>query len=153
MGKDQITDNKYIMFFKWKRHTFYFCLNNKNLLKQLIMKKLVLTLVAVGGMFFATQGVQAQEAGEATAPQAQQTAQQHDDFKKIEVDALPQAVQDALASRFEGAATDEAWVQEKDGAKKYKLHISQNGQATKIYIDEEGNLLKDQEALKHETQE
>lgn len=117
------------------------------------MKKLVLSLVAVGGMFIASQDVKAQEAGEVNAPLAQQTAQQQDDFEKIEVDALPRTVQEALASRFEGAATDEAWVQEKNGAKKYKLHISQNGQATKIYIDEEGNLLKDQEVLKHETQE
>lgn len=117
------------------------------------MKKLVLSLVAVGGMFFATQDVKAQETAETNAPQAQeQTTQQQDGFEKIEVQELPQAVQDALATQYEGATTDEAWVKEEDGSKKYKLQISQNGQATEIYADEEGKWLKDQEA-KQETQE
>lgn len=117
------------------------------------MKKLVLSLVATGGMFFATQGLQAQETGEANATQAQeQAAQQQDDFEKIEIAELPQAVQEAVATQYEGATTEEAWVKEKDGAKKYKLQLNHNGQTTKIYAHEDGTLKAAKEEAKQESE-
>lgn len=60
------------------------------------MKKIVLMVAVVACVAFASQGVQA-----STVQVSVENVMQ-DDFVKIEVKELPQAVQDAIAKSYEG---------------------------------------------------
>ena len=61
------------------------------------MKKIVLMVAVVACVAFASQGVQA------SAVQVSVENVMQDDFVKIEVKELPQAVQDAIAKSYEGS--------------------------------------------------
>ena len=61
------------------------------------MKKIVLMVAVVACVAFASQGVQA-----STVQVSVENVMQ-DDFVKIEVKELPQAVQDAIAKSYEGS--------------------------------------------------
>jgi len=105
-----------------------------------IMKKLVLTFAAIG-LFFT--GVQAQVAETTTTTETEVTTQtvvsEDDDFEKIEVAELPEAVTTAITRDFAGATTQEAWVKEKEGKVVYKLKLNVDGEEKKLYSDAEGN--------------
>lgn len=120
------------------------------------MKKLGLTLMAAAGMFFITQTASAQTEGEVTEAnvEAQEQMQEKDDFTAIDVVALPQAIKDAVMTDYYGAVTEEAWVKEKDGKTKYKLHLNVDGEKKEAYIDQEGNWIdKDKKKDKDHTED
>ncbi|MBZ9729603.1 hypothetical protein LB467_07860 [Salegentibacter sp. JZCK2] len=109
------------------------------------MKKLGITLVAAAGMFMFTQNVQAQveEPEEIEQIETVEEAQEKkDDYKAVDVLALPQAVKDAVMTDMNGAVAEEAWVKEKDGKSVYKLALNTDGVKTKAYIDQEGNWIE-----------
>ncbi len=109
------------------------------------MKKLGLTLVAAAGMFLFTQNAQAQveEPEEMEEIEAiEETQEKKDEFKAVDVLALPQTVKDAIMTDLNGAVAEEAWVKEKDGKTVYKLALNTDGEKTKAYIDKEGNWIE-----------
>lgn len=113
------------------------------------MKKLGLTFAAIG-LFFATaaqaQEVEATATTEATV--VTETTVQTDDFKKVEVSELPEAVTAAIATDFEGATTKEAYVKEKEGKLIYKIKLDVNGVEKKVYVDADGNWIKKEDKKK-----
>jgi len=108
------------------------------------MKKLGLTLMAAVGMFLFTQNAQAQEteSEKMESTEAMEAQEVKDDYKKVDVLALPQAVKDAVMTDMNGAVAEEAWVKEKDGKTVYKLALNTEGEKTKAYIDKEGNWIE-----------
>ena len=108
------------------------------------MKKLGLTLMAAAGMFLFTQNAQAQEteSEKMESTEAMEAQEVKDDYKKVDVLALPQAVKDAVMTDMNGAVAEEAWVKEKDGKTVYKLALNTEGEKTKAYIDKEGNWIE-----------
>lgn len=108
------------------------------------MKKLGLTLMAAAGMFLFTQTAQAQveEPEEIEHTEAIEAQETQDEFKSLDILALPQAVKDAVMTDMDGAVTEEAWVKEKDGKTVYKLSLNTDGEKTKAYIDQEGNWIE-----------
>lgn len=109
------------------------------------MKKLGLTLMVAAGMFLFTQNAQAQveEPEEMEQTETMEKVQEmKDDFKQIDVVALPQSVKDAIMTDLNGAVAEEAWVKEKDGKTVYKLTLNTEGEKTKAYIDKEGNWIE-----------
>lgn len=107
------------------------------------MKKLGLTLMAAAGMFFITETASAQTEGEVQenveAQEQVQEKQEKDDFREVDVVALPQEIKDAVMTDYNGAVTEEAWVKEKDGKTKYKLHLNVDGEKQEVYADQDGN--------------
>jgi len=103
-----------------------------------IMKKLVLTFVAIG-LFFT--GVQAQETETKTTTEVttETVVSENNGYNKIEAAELPLAVTTALTRDFAEATTEEAWVREKDGNVIYKLRINVDGKTKMLYADAEGN--------------
>jgi uncharacterized membrane protein YkoI len=111
------------------------------------MKKLGLTFAAIG-LFFAT-AAQAQDVEATTTTSVvTETAVQTDDFKKVEVSELPEAVTAAIAKDFEGATTKEAYVKEKEGNLIYKIKLDVNGVEKKVYADADGNWIKKEDKKK-----
>lgn len=109
------------------------------------MKKLGLTLIAAAGMFLFSQNAQAQveEPEEMEQTEAAEEAQEvKDDFKKLDVLALPQAVKDAVMTDMNGAFAEEAWVKEEDGKNVYKLALNVDGEKKMAFIDKEGNWIE-----------
>lgn len=108
------------------------------------MKKLGLTFAAIG-FFFATTS-QAQVTETSTEVQTEVTTSVQNDYEKVEVAELPEAVTTAISTDKAGATTEEAWVKEKEGKKIYKLKLS--GQEEHVYIDAEGNWIDKDEKEK-----
>lgn len=104
------------------------------------MKKLVLTFAAVGLFFTATQA-QVTENPENTGEEATQSqvAEAGDDYEKIELAELPEAVTTAITRDFAEATTQEAWVKQKDEKTVYKIKLDVNGEEKTLYADAEGN--------------
>lgn len=102
------------------------------------MKKLFLTMGAIGLFFTSTQ---AQETETTTTTETEVTTQvaTQDDFQQVEVAELPQPVTAAITRDYAGATTSEAWVKEKDGKVVYKIKLDVNGEEKKLYADAEGN--------------
>lgn len=106
------------------------------------MKKLRLTAVAAAAMFFSVQFTQAQVTGQEQTP-VEVVASVQEDFVKIEASELPAEVEAAIERDFAGATVAEAFVAEKDGAKKYKLVLTlENGETKKLYADAQGNWIE-----------
>lgn len=104
------------------------------------MKRLYVTAVIAGAMFFSVESATAQETNQTTQTQATEQTQQKDDFKQIEAQDLPTEVRQALERDHQGSSISEAYVKEKEGEKKYKLVVSdQQGQSKELYADAQGN--------------
>lgn len=100
------------------------------------MKKVFLTAaVLLGGLstFASSTIVNAPEEGIVIAVQ--------EEYKEINVEDLPQAVKDALATDYESATLDKAYVSDKQ---EYKLDITIEETSSSVYIDKDGNWI-DQE--------
>ena len=98
------------------------------------MKKIVLMAAVVACVAFASQGVQA------SAEQVSVENVMQDDFVKIEVKELPQAVQDAIAKSYEGSTVKEAYVA---GAKKYKVVLVDKDQKEQtVVLNEKGEVIE-----------
>lgn len=103
------------------------------------MKKIVLTMLAATAMLFTVESVTAQVYEEAPTQQPE-IQEQKEDMEKIEVQELPDKVQQAVERDFQGSSISEAYVKEKDGEKKYKLVLTtQEGESKELFADEEGN--------------
>lgn len=102
------------------------------------MKKIFLTTLAATAMLFTVETATAQVYEEGT-PQ-EELQQQKDEMQKIEVQELPEEVQQAVERDFQGATISEAFVEEKEGEKKYKIVLTtQEGETKELYADAEGN--------------
>ncbi|MUP45347.1 hypothetical protein E0K83_06255 [Gramella sp. BOM4] len=109
------------------------------------MKKIALSIMCTGALFFATQNMNAQvEEVEEIETEVETTMQE--EYTSLEVSELPQAVKDALEADYSGAMATEAWMKTKDGKKVYKLKLDVDGKKEKVYIDEDGNWLKKDKA-------
>lgn len=113
------------------------------------MKKLGLTFAALG-LFFATT-TQAQETNEAAlqvSTDVEVAVAAQDEYAKIEVVELPAAVSQAIEKDYAGATAKEVWVKEKEGKKVYKIKLDVNGKEKKVYVDAEGNWIKQDDKKK-----
>ncbi|HET8753322.1 MAG TPA: hypothetical protein VFM59_03095 [Salinimicrobium sp.] len=103
------------------------------------MKKICLTMVAAAAMIFSTQTASAQVTGEEQAPVEQQ-AQQQEEYVLIQATDLPAEVQQAVEKDFQGATVSEAYVNDKEGVKTFKLVVATtDGQNKELYADAKGN--------------
>ncbi len=112
------------------------------------MKKLVLTFAAIGLFFTTSQAQVAQVENGVTAEVAAEVKVAGEDFEKIEVAELPEAVSTAITNDFAEAQTQEAWVKEKEGKKIYKVKLNVEGEEKSLYADAEGNWLKKEDVEK-----
>ncbi len=105
------------------------------------MKKLGLTLAAMGLFFTATQ---AQVVGDVQAEVEVETelAVAGDEFKRIDVTALPEEVTAALVTEYPNALTTDAFVKMDDEEVIYKVKLDIKGQAKKVYLDAKGHWIK-----------
>lgn len=113
------------------------------------MKKLGLTFAALG-LFFATT-THAQVGSEASAQVSTEVevgVETQDEYAKIEVAELPEAVALAIETDYAGATPKEVWVKEKEGKKVYKIKLDVDGEEKKIYADAEGNWIKKEDKKK-----
>ncbi|TRO67174.1 hypothetical protein [Christiangramia sabulilitoris] len=108
------------------------------------MKKIVWSMMTIGAMFFATQNIQAQEE-EIEMETEMEIEDVQDEFTSVEVAALPQAVQDAIITDYNDAIVSEAWVKTTDEAMVYKIKLDIKGETKKVYIDQDGNWLEDED--------
>ena len=108
------------------------------------MKKLGLTLAAVG-LFFAT--TQAQVVGEAQSEVAveAEVAVAGNEFETIEIAALPEAVTTAISTEFQEALITEAFVKNEDEELTYKVKLNIEGLEKDVYLDAEGNWIEKEE--------
>ncbi|AVR45045.1 hypothetical protein C7S20_07045 [Christiangramia fulva] len=104
------------------------------------MKKILLTAMTVGAVFFGSQNMKAQET-ETETEVTVQTSQ--DEYTEVDVENLPQAVKDAIGTDYKDAVTEKAWVKTKDEEKIYKLSLNVNGETQEVYIDQDGKWLED----------
>ncbi|MCD8269286.1 MAG: hypothetical protein LUD46_13100 [Parabacteroides sp.] len=81
------------------------------------MKKIVLMVAVVACVAFASQNAQALTVNTSVENVAQ------DEYTKVELEDVPQAVKDAVAKDYEGSSIKEAFVAGADAAKKYKVVI------------------------------
>ena len=62
-----------------------------------------------------------------------------DEFQKIEVTALPEAVTTAISTKFPEAVSTEAFVKNEDEALTYKVKLDVEGLEKDVFLDAEGN--------------
>lgn len=104
-----------------------------------MMKRLYVTAIIAGAMFFSVENATAQVNNENTQATTEQI-EQKDDFQAILEQDLPNEVREALQRDHEGATVSEAYVKEKEGERKYKLVVNtQEGESKELYADAEGN--------------
>ncbi|GAA4308562.1 hypothetical protein GCM10023115_36830 [Pontixanthobacter gangjinensis] len=104
------------------------------------MKKIALSMMTIGAMFFATQNMQAQDE-EIEDVDTEVIEMEQEEYASVDVAQLPQPVKDALATDYNGAEATEAWVKTKDDKQVYKLKLNVSGETEKVYIDQDGNWL------------
>lgn len=107
------------------------------------MKKIVLSVMTMGAIFFGTQNIQAQEENE-VAVETEMSLQQ-EEYSEVEVTALPQTVKDAITTDYSEATPMQAWVKTKDEKQIYKIDLDVEGETEQVFIDQDGNWLKDDE--------
>ena len=100
------------------------------------MKKIALSIMTMGAMFFATQ-MHAQDEEMGTDETTVQMEQ--DEFASVEVQQLPQAVKDALSTDYSDASVTEAWVKDMGETQVYKVKLDIAGETKKVYLDQNGN--------------
>ena len=105
------------------------------------MKKLGLTLAAIG-LFFTAAQAQVEGEVQAEVEVEKEVVVAGDEFQKIEVSALPEAVNAAILTEFPGAITSYAFVKQDDEEVIYKVKLDINGQMKKVYLDADGNWIK-----------
>ena len=112
------------------------------------MKKSILSVMAVAGLFFASQTMRAQQepVEEATEEIEAEVAPEVVGFEMIDVLALPQPVKDATMTEFNAVAS-EAWVKLENDKKIYKLNIASDGEVKTVYATADGEWLKEDEVI------
>lgn len=112
------------------------------------MKKSILSVMAVAGLFFASQTMRAQQepVEEATEEIEAEVAPEVVGFEMIDILALPQPVKDATMTEFNAVAS-EAWVKLENDKKIYKLNIASDGEVKTVYATADGEWLKEDEVI------
>jgi hypothetical protein len=112
------------------------------------MKKSILSVMAVAGLFFASQTMRAQQepVEETTEEIEAEVAPEVVGFEMIDVLALPQPVKDATMTEFNAVAS-EAWVKLENDKKIYKLNIASDGEVKTVYATVDGEWLKEDEVI------
>ncbi|MCF4100429.1 hypothetical protein L1I30_02005 [Gillisia sp. M10.2A] len=111
------------------------------------MKKLGLTFAAIG-LFFAT--AHAQVTTEATVGvEATESVAIQDDFKKIDVAALPATINEAITKDYAGSQATEAYIKESDEEIVFKIELQIDQESKTVFADAEGNWI-DQEDVEKE---
>ncbi len=105
------------------------------------MKKIVLSLMTMGAVFFGSQNLQAQEENE-VGEVAVSTVQ--DEYAEVEIMALPQAVKDALNKDYAEAIPQQAWVKADGEMKIYKIDLDDEGEIEQVFVDQDGNWIEDE---------
>ena len=106
-----------------------------------------LTFAALG-LFFAT--AQAQVAAQATVGvEATESVTVQDDFKKIDVAALPATINEAIAKDYAGSQATEAYIKESDEEIVFKIELQIDQESKTVFADAEGNWI-DQEDVEKE---
>ena len=105
------------------------------------MKKVLVALAMVMGLgssvafAYVVSGTQSVE-------QTQQNPQ--DEFTKVEVKDLPQAVMNVLAKSYEGASIKEVYSANKETGKIYKVILTtKDSQEVTVLLDEKGEEIKE----------
>lgn len=116
------------------------------------MKKICLSMVAAAAMLFSAQNVSAQVAPEnAKTDKAEVAVQETADWRSIEITELPAEVQQALERDHAGAVVSEAFVKEKEGAKKFKLVVqTADGAQQELFADAQGNWIEKEKEVEQE---
>lgn len=109
------------------------------------MKKLYVTAVVAGAMFFSVESATAQvyenSQAEAEMQQTQQT-----DYTQIEEQDLPEEVRLAVARDYQGSTLSEIYSRERDGQTTYKLVLSaEDGESQELFADAQGNWIENDE--------
>ena len=107
-----------------------------------IMKKIALSMMAVGALFFTTQSMQAQVEEVEEVETEVEVEMEQEEYASVDVSQLPQPVKDALLKDYNGAVATEAWTKTKDDKQVYKLKLDVKGDTKKVYIDQDGNWLE-----------
>lgn len=105
------------------------------------MRKLGLILAAIG-LFFTTAPAQVVGEVEAEVEVENKLVVVGDEFEKIEVSALPEAVTAAILTQFPEAISTEAFVKQDEEEVIYKVKLDLKGQMKKVYLDSAGNWIK-----------
>lgn len=106
------------------------------------MKKVVLSLMTMGAVFFGSQNLQAQEEAEVEGEVIATTVQ--DEYAEVDIMALPQAVKDALNEEYTDATPQKAWVKEDGEIKIYKIDLEDEGEIEQVFVDQDGNWIDDE---------
>ena len=107
----------------------------------LIMKKVLVAVALVLGL--GSSVAFAQEVSNTPAVETQTQAPQ-DEYTKIEVKDLPEAVTQAIAKSYEDATIKEAYVAEKETGKVYKVIITtKDAQEVTVLLNEKGEEVKE----------
>lgn|SRR5690606_28208584 len=109
------------------------------------MKRLYVTAVVAGAMFFSVESATAQvyenSQGEVATEQTQQT-----DYTQIEEQDLPNEVRQAFERDHQGSTLSEIYSRDRDGQTTYRLVYSdQDGQSQELFADAQGNWIENDE--------
>ena len=104
------------------------------------MKKVLVAVALVMGLgssvAFAQEVINTSVEMQAQVPQ--------DEFTKIDVKELPEAVAQAVAKNYEGATIKEAYVAEKESGKVYKVILTtKDSQEVTVLMNEKGEEVKE----------
>ena len=109
--------------------------------KLTIMKKVLVAVALVMGL--GSSVAFAQEVINTTSVEMQAQVPQ-DEFTKIDVKELPEAVAQAVAKNYEGATIKEAYVAEKESGKVYKVILTtKDSQEVTVLMNEKGEEVKE----------
>ncbi len=111
------------------------------------MKKLMLSIAAIALLLTFTTQAQVYTNSNSEEP-FKEVVETEEDYEKIEVSELPEAVTASITRDFVEATTTEAWVKEKDGKSVYKIKLDLNGEEKKLYADAEGNWIDKEDKKK-----
>ena len=104
------------------------------------MKKVLVAVALVLGL--GSSVAFAQEVSNTPAVENQTQAPQ-DEYTKVEVKDLPEAVAQAIAKSYEGATIKEAYVAEKETGKVYKVILTtKDAQEVTVLLNEKGEEVK-----------
>jgi len=105
------------------------------------MKKLGLTLAAIG-LFFTAAQAQVEGEVKTEVEVENELVVVGDEFEKMEVSNLPETVTSAIITEFPEAITTDAFVKQDDEKVIYKVKLDIKGKLKKVYLDADGNWIK-----------
>lgn len=109
------------------------------------MKRLYVTAVVAGAMFFSVGSANAQ-VYENSQAEAQMVQTQEIEYTLIEEQDLPAEVRQAVEKDYQGSTLTEIYSAEKDGETTYKLLVStQDGEIQELFVDAQGNWIQKDE--------